>query len=310
MQLATEETKERKWRDEEAIRWLIDSMTEDAEMESLVMAIPGSFNGKWGLGVWENVSNPPADDPHTGLMARLRRPGPSILHPDSTTAHIQREHIMHELNTRVSHLLDTCKNRDLFASEEVWRKRTRGCVETIVSLVSCAGATLDQFGDIVKLLGEIGVDQKVRESSSVGKDQMFVMRWTCLSLVAIQPILASDQDLHNHADLAISSLSVARYRTGDKQTPMDIIEMLYAALRRLEELSGALALVGNMTEGEAKEVLHDHESLAFQAALIHVLIKRIPFCAPRRHVSSHFTRLEQLRPSTKVHSERKGPFLE
>src|SRR5260221_13041822 len=267
MQLAMEETKKRKGRDEEAIRWLIDSMTEDAEMESLVMAIPGSFNGKWGLEVWENVSNPPADDPHTGPMPLLPRPDPSNVRPGSTTVHIQGEHIMHELNARVAHLLETCKNRDLFASEGLWRKRTRGCVETIVQLISRAGATLDQFanlgqlGDIVKLLGEIGVDQKVRESSSVGKDQMFVMHWTCLSLVAIQPILASDQDLHNHADLAISSLSEVRYHTGDEQSPTDIIEIFYNALRCLEELSDALALVGNMNEEQAKEFLHDHESL-------------------------------------------------
>ena len=59
----------------------------------------------------------------------------------------------------------------------------RGCVETIVSLqvISCAGAKLDQFakvGQFGGMLVETGVDQKVRESSSVGKDQMFVMRWT------------------------------------------------------------------------------------------------------------------------------------
>jgi hypothetical protein len=266
MHLAMEETEKRMGRDKKAIRWLIDNMTEDAEMESLVMAIPGSFNGKWGLEVWENVSasKPPANDPHTGSMGPLPGPDPSNVRPDSTTAHIQGEHIMHTLNERVSHLLETCKNRDLFASDELWRKRTRGCVETIVSLVSCAGVELDQFvedgqlGDMVKLLGEIGVDPKVREPSSVGKDQMFVMRWTCLSLVAIQPILASDQDLHNHAELAISSLSEVRYHTVDKQTPTDIIDN---ALTHLETLSRALPLVGNMNEEQAKESLHVHGSL-------------------------------------------------
>jgi len=49
MQLAMEETGDRKGRDGRAIRWLIGNMTEDAEMESFVMAIPGSFNGGWGL---------------------------------------------------------------------------------------------------------------------------------------------------------------------------------------------------------------------------------------------------------------------
>src|SRR5258708_12899186 len=52
MQLAMKETEARKGRDIEAIRWLIDNMTEDAEMERLLSAIPGSFNTDWGMGVW------------------------------------------------------------------------------------------------------------------------------------------------------------------------------------------------------------------------------------------------------------------
>ena len=261
MQLAMKETKERKGRDEKAIRWLIDNMTEDAEMESLVMAIPGSFNGKWAMDVWENVSNPPADGPHTDPMALLPRPDPPNVRPYSDTAQNQEEHTMHELNARVAHLLETCKNRDLFATEELWRKRTRGCVETVVSLVRCASAELDQFGDIVKLLGDIGVDQKLRESSSVGKDQMFVMRWTCLSLVAIQPVLASDRNLHNHASLAISPLTGDQDHTGENQTTTRIIETFHNALKCLEELSGALILIGNIKEAEAKEILRNNESL-------------------------------------------------
>ena len=43
-------------RDEWVIRWLIDNMTEDAEMESFVLAIPGSFNTDWGLKVWKKVA--------------------------------------------------------------------------------------------------------------------------------------------------------------------------------------------------------------------------------------------------------------
>jgi len=47
LQLAMEETEERQGRDERAISWVLDSMTQDAEMESLVMAIPGSFDEEW-----------------------------------------------------------------------------------------------------------------------------------------------------------------------------------------------------------------------------------------------------------------------
>ena len=56
MQLAMEETEERKARDARSIWWLVDNLTEDAEIESLSMAIPGAFNGEWSFEVWKNVS--------------------------------------------------------------------------------------------------------------------------------------------------------------------------------------------------------------------------------------------------------------
>ena len=260
MQLAMEETDQRRGRDEEAIQWLIRNMTEDAEMESFVMAIPGSFNCKWGLEVWENVSKPLANDPHTGPTTLPPRPDSLIAPAYSPTAHIEGEHAIHELNARVAHLIDTCKNRDLFASEELWRKRTRACVETVVSLARFAHTDLRRFGDIVKLLGDIGVNLKVRESSSEGKDLMFVMRWTCLSLVTIQPILASDRNLRNHASLAMSSLPEDQYHPGERQTPTRIIGTFKKALDCLVELSDALILAEDIKEEEARKILGDHET--------------------------------------------------
>ncbi|KAI9463044.1 hypothetical protein F5148DRAFT_1150355 [Russula earlei] len=47
--LAMEETGKRMRLDEVAIRWLIDNMSEEAEMEIFAMAIPGSFNTEWGI---------------------------------------------------------------------------------------------------------------------------------------------------------------------------------------------------------------------------------------------------------------------
>src|SRR5260370_15003571 len=49
MHLAMEETEARKGRDVRAIRWLIDNLTQDAEMEKLSSAMPGSFNTDWGV---------------------------------------------------------------------------------------------------------------------------------------------------------------------------------------------------------------------------------------------------------------------
>ena len=56
MQLAMEENDGRKNRDVRAIRWLIDNRTEDDEMESFVIAIPGAFTSKWGNDIWRTVS--------------------------------------------------------------------------------------------------------------------------------------------------------------------------------------------------------------------------------------------------------------
>jgi len=56
MQLAMEETKERIERDARSIRWLVHGLTEEAEMESLVMTIPGSLNRGSGHGSVEAAS--------------------------------------------------------------------------------------------------------------------------------------------------------------------------------------------------------------------------------------------------------------
>ncbi|KAH8984549.1 hypothetical protein EDB86DRAFT_141864 [Lactarius hatsudake] len=56
MQLAMAENDERQDRDVRSIRWLIHNRTEEDEMESLVMAIPGAFTSKWGINVWRKFS--------------------------------------------------------------------------------------------------------------------------------------------------------------------------------------------------------------------------------------------------------------
>ncbi|KAH9007394.1 hypothetical protein EDB84DRAFT_1584749 [Lactarius hengduanensis] len=55
-QLAMEENEKRQGRDVQAIRWLIDNSTEDDEMESFVMAIPGTFTSKRGVKVERTAS--------------------------------------------------------------------------------------------------------------------------------------------------------------------------------------------------------------------------------------------------------------
>jgi hypothetical protein len=300
MQLAMEQTKAREGRDVEAIRWLIDNLTEDAEMEKFLSAIPGSFNTNLGTEVWKKVGEQHESEGQSqhGPVARprgdttdhqpssswsirsvlkpiihlVRKPAPRhpptrattcspIPHPHSTTAHIRGGNVVYELSTRVARSVEIYKNHELFASNDgLWRKRSRACIETTASLVCCANAKLAWFGGISKLLGNIGSFEKLRELSLAGTDDFFVARWSCLSLVAIRPILADNQDVQFWARRAMESfasaddtgnnaLAGAQKIDGTLQKARGCLSQLYDALPKTEEL----------TE-EGKEILRGHES--------------------------------------------------
>src|SRR5712672_1029626 len=89
MQLSMEETEARKDRDERAIRWLIDNLTEDAEMEKFLSAIPGSFNTEWGVEVWKRVGkhDKSEDQSHDEPGARPRRDTTAHRPPSSWNIH-------------------------------------------------------------------------------------------------------------------------------------------------------------------------------------------------------------------------------
>ena len=303
MQLAMEETVARKDRDEQAIRWLIDNLTEDAEMEKFLSAIPGSFNTDWGAEVWKRVGDhheeqsqdepvaiPDRDTtahqpsscrsirsvlrpiihlvrkpaPHhapTRATTHSPTPHPPNVYPHSTTAHIRGENVVHELSTRVARFVEICKNRKLFGNNDLWRKRTCACIETTASLVCCANAKLAWFGDILELLGEIGGFEKIRELSLAGADELFVMRWTCLSLVAIRPILADNHDVHFYARKTMESFAGAD-KTGNNDAlagAQQIDETLQKARSCLFRLRDTLPKTEELTE-EVKEILRGHES--------------------------------------------------
>ena len=306
MQLAMEETEERKGRDVRAIRWLIDNLTEDAEMEKFLSAIPGSFNTDWGTEVWKRVGehheeeqgqDGPVARPHRDattyqpssrwsihsvlrpVIHLVRKPAPHHapthsmtsspvphlpnIHPHSTTAHIQGENLVHELGTRVARSVEICKNRKLFANNDVlWRKRTRACIEVTASLVCCANVKLAWFGGISNLVGEIGSFEKIRELSLAGTDELFVMRWTCLSLVAIRPILADKRPgiLQFLARQTMESFAVAD-DTGNNDYlagAQKINEPLQKANHCLFRLNDVFRRTKDLTE--VKEIFLGHDS--------------------------------------------------
>ena len=243
MELSMEETKERLGRDKRAIRWLLDNLTEDAKIESLAMSIPGSFNGAWSFEMWTELSKFKEDDSDmpviTERLSRLRAipnvldlipgqfracttspsprnaainqsgPHSAIIHRPIATTFIHERNITRELCEHIAHLFSTCKNRAVFASDELWRRRARACVEATASLICYADVELSWFGDILQTLGDIGSFEGIRNLSSAEKDQPFVVRWTCLSIMAIRPILSGNV-FKEHARLAMESFGELR----------------------------------------------------------------------------------------------------
>jgi len=149
MQLAMEETEERKGRDERGIRWLVDNLTEDAEMDSFLATIPGSFNGEWGEEVWRKVFDTSTCMPLVGpsraekvrdvfsstvrvlgisgtrathsptnatTLRVLPAPRPLLnVHLQPGTAPIQGEDVVHKLSRPIAYTLDTWRHRGLSA---------------------------------------------------------------------------------------------------------------------------------------------------------------------------------------------------
>jgi hypothetical protein len=294
MQRAMAATKERDGRDLRAIRWLVSNATEGAGMEAFVMAIPGSFDEESGVEMWKKVfedSNRKTSRDEPGL-SRLRRifysfipvvgsraasdfrantaalplvqPG---LYSHTTSAHTQGKDILlaSELTSRVGRLFNTCMNKRLFESDKLWQRRMHACIETSLWLVFFVGVKPSSFGGMVKVLGYVGRDQTVRESSSM-EEQSFVIRWTCLSLVVIRPILESESLLpppRNYANLAASQQLERKDNTGQEQhsTRLEkIIEIFNQAFKCLEPLSGLPIWGGDETEGRVKDILRRHEA--------------------------------------------------
>ena len=303
MQLAMEETEARKGRDVRAIRWLIENLTEDAEMEKFLSAIPGSFNTDWGAEVWRRVGEhhesdheiqdgpvsrsrrdttahqwsyswrigkvlrpiihlikrPALSHPPPHAMTRSPVPNPRNVYQSSAAVHIRGENVVHELSTRVARSVEICKSRKLFSNEELWRKRTRACIETTASLVCCANAKVAWFGGISKLLGDIGSFEKIRELSLAGMDELFVMRWTCLSLVAIRPILEGGI-LQDYVMLAMDRFAVADDNGNNDAlaSAQKIDKTLLKARGCLFRLYDVLPKTEDLTE-EVIDIIRSHE---------------------------------------------------
>ena len=265
IQLAMEENGERKDRDVRAVQWLIHNRTEDDEMESFVIAIPGAFTSRWGVEVWRKVSEiqryedtnlrpndptvrsqsdadlPISIPPHHPFPPFLRSCHPvSLLRPlgrvigirnsNGTSPNVEATRSMtpvpahdqvpndipahgdraiYDLCDRVRHLVDTCNSHSVFTHQALWLKRTRGCIETVASLVLYADINPELFGDLGTVLSRMSdfILPEYSQYSAPGSDGLFLARWTCLSFLIVNRAIASDDTIKLDARATINTLS-------------------------------------------------------------------------------------------------------
>jgi hypothetical protein len=248
-ELVMEETDDRKGRDVRAIRWLVDNTTVNVETEPFVLAIPGSFDTEWGLEVWKEVSSP------AGNQVSL---GPDSPHPPEGTA-------VYTISRCVRYLFETCNNHNYFENKDARHRRMRACVEAAVSLICRIRFRLDWFGEVGKLVSEIGHIEKINESPTSRSDPSFIKSWTCLSLMATPQILNNNQ-LRELASLAVGGVARFQSRFGKpddaaQKNARRIDSYLKKAWEHLDDLRQAFEPGGReRTREQVEEIIRTHET--------------------------------------------------
>ena len=255
-----EETDERKRRDVRAIRWLIGSTAVNVKMEPLVLAIPGSLSTEWGRYVWTEVSSQPRDTFNPLTASPAGRQASPISHSSYPLEGAADDTI----SRCVRGLFETCNNHSHFENEEARRRRMRACVEAAASLVCCAGSRLDWFGEVGKLVSEIGHTERVNQPPTSTSGPSFIIRYTCLSLVAVRQIL-NGIPLRQHAGYAVSGLVRIQPGCGETdeaalKTARRIEKCLKTARERVKEICQAFKpWTQNRTWEQVAEILRNHE---------------------------------------------------
>jgi hypothetical protein len=250
-----EETECRMDRDVRAIQWLVDRTNGSDEMQALVLAIPGSFNGKWGQNVWKGVVR----DESTSLADLQARSHPCFSSACEGTT-------VYELCRRVRYFFETYKDEGNFMDAGIAHtRRMRGYVETAASLVCCTGVELGLFGEVGEVLSEVGDKEKTNNPLRIRSSPSFAVRLTCLSLVAIGKMVDGNRlGLQELAKIALDGVAHLQTEYGYHQ---DTVALMAVAQRIDDYLTRAWALVvdlhlafesWNRTESDIKRVLNSH----------------------------------------------------
>ena len=284
-ELLMEESEERKDRDVRAIQWLVDITMVNAEMEPLLLAIPGTCNTEWGRAVWKDVSSQGRSDPNT--LKSLTDHSTSHVSPSQMYTRTLEGTAVDTICRCVRYLFESCNNRSYFQNEEARRRRMHACVEASASLVYCTDFRLEWFGEVSKLVSETGDIEKINQWPTIPFDPSFAVRWTCLSLVAVQQIL-SRKELRLLASYAMRALTNLEYGQRDKagwRSAQKIEKCLKTGWERVEELRQAFEPLTQKTKEEVEEVLRNHEQHI--SALERVTVEAHGVEDVDRRISSH-----------------------
>ncbi|KAH8989939.1 hypothetical protein EDB86DRAFT_2831424 [Lactarius hatsudake] len=221
------ESGDRKGRDVRAIQWLVDRSAASAEMEPLVLAIPGSFGTEWGRDVWKEVSSPAhgTSDPPTGSPSGHQVSLSRSPHPLGATAD--------NISRSMRYLFETCNNHNYFASEEARRRRMRTCVEAAASFICRIDYRLEWFGEVGEVVSEIGPETGRKPPKSACRVRG-----------------------ERTGTLSNGTRTTGRNRTGERS------EDRWIAWERADDLRQAFEpQTQNRTKRHVEEILRNHEQL-------------------------------------------------
>ncbi|KAI0263531.1 hypothetical protein BC834DRAFT_1033873 [Gloeopeniophorella convolvens] len=219
MQLAMDNSEDRKMHDVRGIRWLIDSLTEDSELEPFVVGMPGAFKTKWGRDVWMRVlelessseENESAGQPLARPRASLLLPPPPLWQrivprafrgphsatdqqiPITLSPSPGREALLRELCRRVGRVANYCVSYQ-FPSDSLERRRPLESIDAAMWLVLYANARLEWFGDprtmrqALRLVGNNAVFND-KPGFDFATGYPLYLRWGCLGVIAMQGVL-------------------------------------------------------------------------------------------------------------------------
>ncbi|KAI0054442.1 hypothetical protein BV25DRAFT_1903870 [Artomyces pyxidatus] len=163
VQLAMDESDERRKRDARAICWVIDNLTEDSELEPFVAGIPGSLNTSWGKEVWETVAKDQAS-PNVSAGHHPRdfwKFGRSQLVSSSM---VHSHNAVTDFSGRITRLLKTCTDPGILIEKDR-RRRARACVDAALSFVLNMDGKWEWFAEgeiLADALNYLGGVEKIR----------------------------------------------------------------------------------------------------------------------------------------------------